>query len=447
MKTKRPLLFTLMFLIMFLSLSIPSFAVTEPNLSSAAYILVDMETGQVLAEKNADEKRSPASTTKIMTALVALEHAKLDDEMTASDYAINSIGYDYVTAGIKVGETLKFENLLDLMLITSANEASNIIAENVAEDGTLQGFTALMNQKAAELGMTGTHFTNSNGTEDENHYTTARDLAILAREAMKNETFRSIVGRKEFDLPATNLRKENEWKVGHLTYTNQLLDSRSSSYKTVTGIKTGYTDKAGRCLVSSAINPDGLELVSVILGAPNEKLQFTESQTLLEFGFKNYSMQELVQKGKYIDRFEVQDAVDGKKVEILTNSDIRSVLPKDKAELEKDLQMVKTFNEPFVAPIAQGQVVGKLEYIYKGKSIGTVDLVAKEAIEKTTIAMLRDKYREIISDKRFIFGVKAAGIIILAIIILGYILRMINRRNKRRKRYNYSSSRKNNYRF
>ena len=169
-----------------------------------------------------------------MTALIALERADLDQEMTASEYAIKSIQYDYVTAGIKIGETLKFKDLLDLMMITSANEASNIIAENVAEDGSMQTFARYMNEKASELGLKNTHFVNPNGTEDENHYSSARDLAIIAREAMKNDIFREVVGRKEYDLPATNMRKKEEWKLGHLSYTNQLLNSRSSYYSQVT---------------------------------------------------------------------------------------------------------------------------------------------------------------------------------------------------------------------
>ena len=446
MKKKFIFIYALIFLITALGLSNPSFAATMPNITAGAYILMDMETGQVLAEKNADQRWSPASTTKIMTALVAIEKASLEDEMTASDHAINSVGYDYVTAGIKVGETLKFEDLLNLMMITSANEASNIIAENVSEDGTMRGFLSLMNNKAQELGLTGTHFNNSNGTEDENHYSTARDLGNLARVAMTNDIFREVVGKTELTYPDTNLRKHNEWKTGHLTYTNLLLNTNSRYYSKVTGIKTGYTDLAGRCLVSSAINPDGLELVAVVLGAKNETI-FPESQSLLEYGFKNFSMQELVPKGKYIDRFEVADAVDAKKVEIITNSDIRRVLPVDKAELEKDLKVVKTFFEPFMAPITQGQVVGKMVYFYKDKAIGSVDLVAKEAIEKTTLAILRDKYKEIVSDERFIFGVKAAVGLIIVIVVLSYILRIIKRRNNRKKRYNYSSARKNNYRY
>lgn len=445
MKIKSFAIYIIIFVLLILSFPIPALAETQPDLTAKAFILIDMETGQVLAEKNADDRRSPASTTKIMTALVALEKANLYDEMIASENAINSVPYDYVTAGIKIGETLKFKDLLDLMLITSANEASNIIAENISKDGSMQGFINLMNQKAAEIGLTGTNFTNSNGKEEEDHYTTARDLAYLAREAMNLDIFREVVGRTEFSLPDTNLRKGSEWKSGHLTYTNELLRSHSKYYSEVTGIKTGYTDLAGLCLVSSAVNPDGLELISVILGAEDKTHQFEDSQKLLEYGFKNFSKLQLVPKGKYIDRFEVEDAVDGKKVEIITNNEFSHILPLDEATLTENLQIIKSFNEPFIAPIAQGQTVGKIEYIYKGKSIGTVELVSKEAIEKTTIAILRDKYKEIINDERFIFGVKAAVMIIVAIIILGFILRFSNR--KKRRRNNYYSSRKNNYRF
>ncbi len=447
MKNKLIFIYVLIFLCTAFSIPLPVYADDQPNLTSAAYILMDMETGQVLAEKNADDRRSPASTTKIMTALVALEHANLEEEMTASDRAINSVGYDYVTAGIKVGETLKFKDLLDLMMITSANEASNIIAENVSEDGTMEGFSDLMNKKASELGLTGTHFVNPNGTENEDHYSTARDLANLGREAMKLDSFREVVGRTEFQLPETNLRKSNEWKAGHLTFTNQLLISRSTHYSKVTGIKTGYTDLAGRCLVSSAISPEGLELVAVVLGADSYDTLYKESQKLLEYGFKNYGMQELIKKGQYVDRFEVADAVEGKKVEVITNNEIRRVLPLDKTQLNEDLKVVKTFNEPFIAPITQGQVVGKMEYFYKDTSIGSVDLVAKEAIEKTTLAILRDKYKEIVSDQRFIFGVKTAGILIVIILILSYILRMRNRKNNRKKRYGYTSPKRNNRRY
>jgi D-alanyl-D-alanine carboxypeptidase len=262
---------------------------------------------------------------------------------------------------------------------------------------------------------------------------------------MKLDTFREVVGRTEFTLPDTNFRKSEEWQAGHLTYTNELLRSRSKYYSEVTGIKTGYTDLAGLCLVASAVNPDGLELISVVLGAEDKTHQFEDSQKLLEYGFKNFSYQQLVKKGEYVSRFEVEDALDGKKIEIITNNDFSYILPLDEVIRNENLEIIKTFDEPFVAPIEQGQTVGKIEYIYDGKSIGIVELVAKESIEKTTIAILRDKYKEIINDERFIFGVKAAVLIIIAIIILGFILRFIRR--KRRRRFNYYSSRKNHYRL
>jgi len=446
---KRKFIVLFLFVFLFSAFSIPheGFAAQQPDLTSSAFILIEMETGQVLAEKNADERRSPASTTKIMTALIALEKADLEDDMTASDNAINSVEYDYVTAGIKIGETLKFKHLLDLMMITSANEASNIIAENVAEDGTIYGFARLMNEKAAALGLTGTHFVNPNGTENEDHYSTARDLAILARAAMQNDKFREVVGRTEFSLPDTNLRKASQWNTGHLYATNQLLRSRSSYYSKVTGIKTGFTNKAGYCLVSSAINPEGLELIAVVLGADKQDTLYRESQALLEYGFKNFKMRDLTKKGEYVDRYEVADAVDGKKVEIITNGEMKWILPASDEELKNDLKIVKTFNEPFAAPISQGQVVGKIEYFYKGKSIGTVDLVAKEGIEKTTFAIIRDKYREIVSNERFIFGVKAAAVLVVVIIILSYFLRITNRRRNRSRRYKSGYTRRNNYRF
>ena len=169
----------------------------------------------------------------------------------------------------------------------------------------MQTFARYMNEKASELGLKNTHFVNPNGTEDENHYSSARDLAIIAREAMKNDIFREVVGRKEYDLPATNMRKKEEWKLGHLSYTNQLLNSRSSYYSQVTGIKTGYTDKAGKCLVSSAINPEGMELIAVVLGAKNDQVLYSESQSLLEYGFKNFTIRQLAKKGEYVDRVEV----------------------------------------------------------------------------------------------------------------------------------------------
>jgi len=449
MKAKFSLIYIIILLFTAFYMPVQAFADTEPELTAEAYILMDMKTGQVLAEKNSHARRSPASTTKIMTAIIALENASLDTEMTASQNAINSVGYDYVAAGIKPGEIIKLQNLLELMRITSANEAGYIIAENISENGTVQGYADMMNQKARDLGLTGTHFTNPCGIEDPNHYTTAYDLAVMAREAMQYETFRDIVIKTDIVMPDTNFRKSNEWKAGHLEYTNKLLKYRSKYFSKVTGIKTGYTDPAGRCLVSSAVNPEDMELIAVVLGADvaNSDLVFVESQKLLEYGFANFALQDVVKSGKYIDRVEVADAVESKKVELITDGDITHVLPISAERRNAELTEEKTLNEPFAAPIAQGQVLGKLEYFYKGESIGSVNIIAKESIEKTTIAQIRDKYYEIINDERFRLGLKITVGAIVFLIILRYVLKTISRRNKRKRRYDYSSNRKKHYRF
>lgn len=442
----------LAFLVLFqtLQFQLPVLAEEGPDLTAEAYILIDMESGQVLCEKNADQKRSPASTTKIMTSIIALENATLDTEMVASETAINSVDiYNYVTAGIKPGEVLKLENLLELMMVTSANEAGYIIAENVSPDGTVAGFVRLMNEKAAELGLRGTHFTNPCGVEDPDHYSTARDLATLGREAMKFDAFREIVGKTEITLPDTNYRKSNEWNASHLAYTNKLLTSRSKYYSKVTGIKTGYTDLAGRCLVASAVNPDGMELISVVLGTDSYDTLFAESQKLLEYGFANYSLQDVVKDGEYVGRSEVADAVDSQKVELVTQGSVRHILPQDSEKLEQELTQKKILNEPFKAPIQKGQVLGSIEYFYKGESIGKVSIVANNAVEKTTMAQIRDKYMEIINDKRFTLGLKIAGGLIIFLLILRLVLRTISRRSGRRRRYpSYSSRRRRrNIRF
>lgn len=431
--------------------NLPAFADEGPGIKAEAYILMDMETGQVLCEKNADEKRSPASTTKILTAIIALERSDLDADMVASNTAIKSVDiYNYVTAGIKPGEIMKLRNLLELMMVTSANEAGFIIAENVSPDGTISGFVRLMNEKAAELGLTGSHFTNPCGIEDPDHYSTARDLAILGREAMKYEAFREIVGKTEITMPDTNFRKSEDWNVSYLTYTNRLLTSRSKYYSKVTGIKTGYTDAAGRCLVASAVNPDGMELISVVLGADtqNPNVVFEESQKLLEYGFANYSLQDVVKDGEYVGRSEVADAVNNEKVELITQGSIRHILPVSEERLKEELTVQKTLNKPFKAPIEKGQVLGTIEYFYNGKSIGSVNIVANNSIDKTTIAQIRDKYMEIINDKRFVLGLEIAGGLLVFLVILRFVLRTISRRYGRRRRYSsYYAYRRKGARF
>ncbi len=420
-----------------------------PELAAEAWILIDPVTGHDFASLNPDARRSPASTTKIMTALIALEMVPTDTLMTASAAAINSVGGDYVRAGILPGETLTLRSLLEMMMVTSANEAGYVIAENLAPDHTVAGFMAMMNARAAALGipLEQTHFTNPCGIEDENHYTTARSLAIIAREAMKHDEFREIISMTAIVAPDTNLRKSAEWNIGHLLATNELVSNPAiygSKYFTATGIKTGYTELAGRCLVSSGINPDGMELIAVVLGAEKLADSFKESRRLLEFGFTTYARTELKLSGEYYGRFEVQDAADNGKVTVNTLGSVSWLMPVDELLAASITTESAILPATFRAPISKGQVLGELQVVVLNTTIGSVQLVADNAVEKSTWADIRDKYLDFLKDPVLLSVLKTTAVLFLLLLLLRLMLKMISRRRNRRK---YISTRKNNYRI
>lgn len=255
------------------------------QLYAGAAILIDSDSGKVLLEKNADKKMYPASTTKIMTLLLALEHGHLDDEITIPEEAAN-VPKDSSLVPVTVGEKMKFRDLLYGFMMRSGNDAGNAIA--VIVSGSVDKFVEDMNRRAQELGCSNTHFKNPHGYHDEEHYTTARDLAAIARSAMKNELFRDIVSTETYTMPATNKRDELVIKT-----TNQFVmhDSKKSSYayKYATGIKTGYTSKAGQCFVGAATKDD-INLISVVLKSTvsYSQAKWLDSSRLMEYGFSKY---------------------------------------------------------------------------------------------------------------------------------------------------------------
>ena len=285
MKKYRFLTLFLVIPMLFSLLSLPVAALDEPELQCANAILVDANYGEVLYEKNADEKAYPASITKVMTALLvldAIEAGKLtgDTMVTATSSALQGLSIYGSTANIKAGETMSVENLLYCLLLPSANEAANILAEAV--DGDVATFVAHMNQKASELGCTGTHFANSNGLHDENHYTTAYDISLFMTAALKYDLFRQIISTPSHTVPATNLSGERFFYNTNALISN--LYYAGYVYDKCIGGKTGTTDEAGRCLAAAAESGDTL-LVSVILGSgvvafpdgTQKQGQFTES--------------------------------------------------------------------------------------------------------------------------------------------------------------------------
>ena len=266
---------------------------SDMHIEAAAAILVDADTGTVLFDQNAHEQRYPASITKVMTAMLAIEavdrgELSLNDVITVGSEVNREVGDGSSTQNIKEGEQIRLEDVLYCALTASANEACNVLAQAVS--GSVDDFVALMNQRAGELGMEDTHFANTHGYHNEEHYTTAYDIALMCREAMQHETFRTIVTAKSYTVPATNLHEARE-----LHDTNALVSTWRITgyyYEYATGIKTGSTPEAGQCLAASA-SKDGRNLISVVLGAENIaqsdgttlRQSFSESKRLLQCTF------------------------------------------------------------------------------------------------------------------------------------------------------------------
>lgn len=263
-------------------------ATTEIDVYAPSAILIEKETGDILYEKDAYSQRYPASTVKIMTAILALENSNLLDTVTISQKAISAVPSGYTVARLQPNEILTVENLLYATLVPSGNDAANALAEYIG--GNISDFATMMNNKAKEIGCKNTNFTNPNGVHDNNMYTTSYDLALIAQYAMKNEIFRKIVSTPTYTLPSSNVYSESD-RV--LKNSNHLIDTKSKHYyEYATGIKTGYTNPAQNCLVAGA-NKDGVELIAVILGSTagntGNQAKFVDAKNLFEYGFEKYS--------------------------------------------------------------------------------------------------------------------------------------------------------------
>lgn len=360
-----------------------SFAKDTSALStySPACILMEASSGKILYEKNSNQVRYPASTTKIMTAILVLENCELTDVATVSRNAINSIPPDYVMCNIKEGEELTIEQLLNVLLIPSANDAAVVLAEHVS--GSVSKFSDLMNEKAKEIGCKNTHFVNPNGIHNKNHVSTAYDLALIGRYAMENSTFRKIVKKTQYTLPATNKysKADRTFKT-----TNDLLvknTSKSKSnyyYPNATGVKTGYTGEAGNCLVAAATK-DNMEVISVVLGADFTKEglseKFLDSIALLDYAFDHYAIEILQEKNSVLQEVEVSSATEEtKNLKVLVKDNIETLIDK-KATTETRSPEISI--DKLKAPISAGSTVGTITYTIDGKSYSS-DLIAGDDV-------------------------------------------------------------------
>lgn len=381
LNSKKSIIAFFVLLFVFLQTSFVFATPEKPELTSKAAILVDSKTEKILYAKNETEKMYPASTTKIMTAILTLENGKMDDIVTVSFDTVMSIPEGYSSAYLQVGEQLTVEQLLELLLVHSANDAANALAEYVG--GSVPSFISMMNTKAHELGLLNTHFTNAFGMHDENHYTTAQDLAILMKYCIKNKTFRSLAGKASCAIPATN-----KYDVRKYPSTNELIIPDSPNYYSyLTCGKTGYTKQAGECLVSCAYQ-DNLELICVVLGGPTVMIdgispRFSETKVLYEYGYHNYSIQPLWDIQDSIIQIEVPNASkDTKILDLLPNTTVHALLENS---VNKDsLDFSVNLKDDIKAPIAQGEILGRVSYSVDGISYES-DLIASHFVEESKL--------------------------------------------------------------
>lgn len=376
MKTKK--LFVLLFLtfLILYPFNYVLSATTQINLPSTTaegIFLLDNRTNKVLYSRSENKKMYPASTTKILTAIIVLENCNLNDVVSASYNAVMSIPNGYSTADIQIGEELTVEQLLELLLVCSANDAANVLAEYVG--GSIDSFVSMMNTKLNELSLTDSHFTNAFGMQDENHYTTAHDLAFIMKYCLKNDTFRKIAGQASCAIPATN-------KSGTRTYTstNELLIPETSHYYSyLTTGKTGFTTQAKECLVSSAYR-DNLELICVVLGSND---RFADTRNLYEYAYSNYSIKNVVNEKDVVTNITVTNASrDTKNLDLLVNEMVPVLI--NNSESISEIIPEITLNENISAPIEEGTVLGKVKYSVDGVEY-TTDLIASHHVKKSEI--------------------------------------------------------------
>ena len=344
-----------------------------PNMTATSAIVIEAKTGHVIYEREAHKKMYPASTTKMMTLITALENADLDDIVTVSS---NASGAEGSTLWLEVGEKIPLGDLLSGMMMISGNDAAIAIAEHV--DGSVPKFAAHMTKRAKELGAKGTNFTNANGLPDPNHYTTAYDLAIMAAYGYSLDNFERIVSTKEQIFPwvhddAHLLRNENQmlWL-----------------YQGGNGVKTGYTDAAGRCLVSAS-NRNGVQLIAVVL---DSLYMWNDSIELLDYGFSKVEKKSLVKPDETIDTLPI---LSGRRhtMEVKTTNEV--ILPTfkddDKAyEIDYD---VPTFLR---APVKKGDTVGKVRVLCDGREVAESKIVATSDVEqKSFFKMVLNKIRSL----------------------------------------------------
>ncbi len=417
MKVKNIKKLIILFCLMIFSLSNLSFifaANNEPDLTAKSAILIDIKTGRILYHKNESERMYPASTTKILTAILTLENCNLEDVVTINHDISSTIPYGYTVVELQIGEQFTIEQLLEMLLVHSANDVASLLAEYVG--GSIEGFAQMMNQKVKDLGLSDTHFTNPSGIHDDNHYTTASDLASIMEYCIKNKEFVRLAS-----MPYCSISATNKYIARSYESTDRLVvpsDSKNYYPYLVCG-KTGYTDPAGECLVSYS-KKDDLELICVVLGGEtinNIPTRYSETKALYEYGYNNFSFKTIINANDFVEQIKVKNgSLDTQDLNLLAKTQVNILL--NDSESKDNVQSIINLKDNISAPINQGDILGTVSYKIDEKEYKT-ELIASHAVESSNL---------------FYYMIEIfIGIVLILIVYLILSNKKIKKRKKRKK--------------
>jgi len=333
-----------------------------PKVNTLSAIAIEPNSGRILYEKNGFSKRPMASTTKIMTIILAVEKGNLNDIVTVGKRAAQIGGS---TVGLKTNDKIKLSELLYGLMLNSGNDAAIAVAEHIG--GSVENFASMMNNKAIEIGAYNTSFTSPHGLDNPEHYSTAYDMALITAYALKNPTIAKIVKTVEYNMHLLT------GKGKQLRNTNPLL----TMYEGTTGVKTGYTGMAGKCLVSSA-KKNGMEVIVVTLGSQSSQIRINDSISIMNYCFNNYQLIDL--RHLFQDKIEVS-ILKGSKTKIIGKYKEEYIVPIQKKEI-RDVKIIKKIDDNIIAPVKKNEKLGIIEFIINDEKLGKLEILAEEEIKR-----------------------------------------------------------------
>ncbi len=403
-----------------------------PQIRAESALLLDINSGTVLYALNPDRKVYPASLTKIMTTMLALKYGTLSDVITVSETALSGLPADASTAGLLAGEQMTLQNLLYCVMVVSANEACNVVAEYIS--GSIDDFVDLMNREALALGCAATHFSNTSGLHDNDHYTTARDLSTITLAALQYPEFVTLCNTASKEIPATNLSEPR-----YLKTTNYLISNNTVFgylYSKACGVKTGYTSQAGHCLIATA-KSGTMSLLSVITGARSVLLEddttqiqsFTQTAELFDYGFSGFQSITVLKTTEMLAEVPVTMAADTQSVVLSPAQELSVLLPKDYDPdlIEKQVRLLAP--DGVQAPVSAGTVLGYVTVRYNGADLGTVQLCAITDIARSELQYYTSAVQSYLGSH-----VVQLILILLCVLFGGYILFYTIQNHRRRRR-------------